>query len=78
VVKAYLVAMGGWPAFVILMIGFLGAELFRVGATVWLSIWTGEEDDKPYDCCVTRHWLGCHDMFTQYFLPAAAGCTFCR
>jgi hypothetical protein len=42
VVKAYITALGGWPVVVLLFSVFILAELFRVGATVWLSIWTGE------------------------------------
>ena len=41
VMKAYITALGGWPAVTLLLTVFVSAELFRVGATVWLSIWTG-------------------------------------
>jgi hypothetical protein len=34
-------ALGGWPVVFLLFTVFIVAELFRVGATVWLSIWTG-------------------------------------
>jgi hypothetical protein len=42
VVKAYINALGGYPVVFLLFSIFILAELFRVGATVWLSIWTGE------------------------------------
>lgn len=42
VVKAYVRALGGWPVVFLLFTVFILAELFRVGSTVWLSIWTGE------------------------------------
>lgn len=42
VVKAYISALGGYPAVILLFTVFVSAELFRVGATVWLSIWTGK------------------------------------
>jgi hypothetical protein len=29
------------PALLLLLAGFVGTELLRVGATVWLSVWTG-------------------------------------
>jgi hypothetical protein len=41
VVWAYLSALGGVPAVLVLLAGFVGTELARVGATVWLSVWTG-------------------------------------
>jgi hypothetical protein len=41
VVWAYLSALGGVPALLVLLAGFVGTELLRVGATVWLSVWTG-------------------------------------
>jgi hypothetical protein len=43
VVKAYINALGGYPVVFLLFSIFILAELFRVGATVWLSIWTGEQ-----------------------------------
>lgn len=42
----YVNAMGGKLRFSILMSWFLLVELCRVGATVWLSYWTGISD-KP-------------------------------
>ena len=44
VVKVYIKAMGGLPTFLVLVAGFLLAEAARVGATVWLSHWTGVAD----------------------------------
>ena len=47
----YVNAMGGKLRFTILMSWFLLVELCRVGATVWLSYWTGIADkpgDLPY------------------------------
>ena len=44
VVKVYIKAMGGLPTFLVLVAGFLLAEATRVGATVWLSHWTGVAD----------------------------------
>lgn len=41
VVKAYIMALGGWPVVFLIFSCFIMAELFRVGSTVWLSIWTG-------------------------------------
>ncbi len=41
-VKAYIMALGGWPVVFLLLSCFILAELCRVGSTVWLSIWTGE------------------------------------
>lgn len=38
---AYFGALGGAPAVIILIVGFLLTECLRVGATVWLSVWTG-------------------------------------
>ena len=40
----YVDAMGGKLRFTILMSWFLLVELCRVGATVWLSYWTGIAD----------------------------------
>ena len=45
----YVNAMGGKLRFTILMSWFLLVELCRVGATVWLSYWTGIAD-KPGEC----------------------------
>lgn len=42
VVAAYLRALGGPLAVVVLGLTFVGQELLRVAATVWLSVWTGE------------------------------------
>jgi hypothetical protein len=42
VVAAYLRALGGPLAVVVLGATFVGQELLRVAATVWLSVWTGE------------------------------------
>ncbi|WIA43760.1 hypothetical protein OEZ86_010184 [Tetradesmus obliquus] len=47
VVWAYLSALGGIPAVLVLLGGFVGTELLRVGATVWLSVWTGQDPDAP-------------------------------
>lgn len=52
VVKAYITALGGWPVVVLLFTVFILAELFRVGATVWLSIWTGERWVRYAPRCV--------------------------
>lgn len=41
----YVNAMGGKLRFSILMSWFLLVELCRVGATVWLSYWTGIADN---------------------------------
>lgn len=41
IVKAYIMALGGWPVVVLLFTIFILAEAFRVGSTVWLSFWTG-------------------------------------
>ena len=40
----YVDAMGGKLRFGILLSWFLLVELCRVGATVWLSYWTGNAD----------------------------------
>ncbi len=40
----YVNAMGGKLRFIILLSWFLLVELCRVGATVWLSYWTGITD----------------------------------
>ena len=45
----YVNAMGGKLRFTILMSWFLLVELCRVGATVWLSYWTGIVDN-PGPC----------------------------
>lgn len=42
----YVNAMGGKLRFGILLSWFVLVELCRVGATVWLSYWTGNAD-KP-------------------------------
>ena len=44
VIAAYVKAMGGWPTFLLLASWFILAEACRVGATVWLSHWTGVAD----------------------------------
>lgn len=44
VITVYIKAMGGWPTFLVLATWFLLAEACRVGATVWLSHWTGVAD----------------------------------
>ncbi len=41
VISVYIRAMGGWHIFAALALWFLLAEVCRVGATVWLSHWTG-------------------------------------
>lgn len=42
VVWAYMSALGGLPTVLLLVGGFVTTELLRVGATVWLSVWTGK------------------------------------
>jgi hypothetical protein len=42
VIWAYMRALGGPLAVGTLLLGFISAEVLRVGATVWLSYWTGE------------------------------------
>lgn len=44
VISVYIRAMGGWHVFAALALWFLLAEVCRVGATVWLSHWTGVAD----------------------------------
>ena len=41
VIRVYITAMGGLLRFGLLMTWFVLVELCRVGATVWLSYWTG-------------------------------------
>ena len=41
VIRVYITAMGGLLRFGVLMTWFVLVELCRVGATVWLSYWTG-------------------------------------
>ena len=55
----YVNAMGGKLRFTILMSWFLLVELCRVGATVWLSYWTGIADNPgafapplPVSACI--------------------------
>ena len=43
-IGVYIKAMGGWPTFLLLASWFVCAEACRVGATVWLSHWTGVAD----------------------------------
>ncbi len=43
-IRAYISAMGGFRVFLPLAACFLVAEAGRVGATVWLSHWTGVAD----------------------------------
>jgi hypothetical protein len=43
VVAAYGRALGGVTAVTCLLGCMVAAEALRVGATVWLSLWTGEE-----------------------------------
>ena len=40
----YIRAMGGYPIFLLLALWFIMCEAARVGATVWLSHWTGVAD----------------------------------
>lgn len=42
VVAAYAQALGGFLVAALLVLQFVAAEGLRVGATVWLSVWTGE------------------------------------
>jgi len=44
IISVYIRAMGGWHIFAALALWFLLAEVCRVGATVWLSHWTGVAD----------------------------------
>lgn len=44
VIKVYIRAMGGMPSFLLLAAWYLMCESARVGATVWLSHWTGVAD----------------------------------
>ena len=44
VIGVYIRAMGGLPNFLLLAAWFLMCEAARVGATVWLSHWTGAAD----------------------------------
>jgi hypothetical protein len=62
VVWAYLSALGGAPALLVLLAGFVGTELLRVGATVWLSVWTG--------AAIVLYCVGknCHCMESQLFV----------
>jgi hypothetical protein len=46
----YVNAMGGKFRFLVLMSWFLLVELCRVGATVWLSYWTGITDRPGQPC----------------------------
>ena len=46
----YVNAMGGKFKFLVLMSWFLLVELCRVGATVWLSYWTGITDRPGQPC----------------------------
>ena len=72
-VSIYIAAMGGWPVFLALAAWFLMAEAARVGATVWLSHWTGVADmpgEEPS-----------RDPFPRLFLqemtvPASSGASF--
>jgi hypothetical protein len=59
VVKAYVTALGGWPVVFLLFSVFIVTELFRVGSTVWLSIWTGRGWHGPWGRGVGRGWSGC-------------------
>lgn len=45
VIQVYITAMGGLLRFGLLMTWFVLVELCRVGATVWLSYWTGVTED---------------------------------
>lgn len=73
VVKAYITALGGWPVVVLLFTVFILAELFRVGATVWLSIWTGEMGTVPLGVLERRrHWS------SELFGQCKSACLQCR
>ena len=63
----YVNAMGGKLRFTILMSWFLLVELCRVGATVWLSYWTGIADSSgahtcPQNCLCSFAWTGAADL----------------
>jgi hypothetical protein len=50
--------MGGLPTFLVLVAGFLLAEAARVGATVWLSHWTGVADmPGEQNCSWALPWI---------------------
>lgn len=51
----YVDAMGGKLRFTILMSWFLLVELCRVGATVWLSYWTGIVDNPGAQLLLCMH-----------------------
>ena len=60
----YVNAMGGKLRFSILMSWFLLVELCRVGATVWLSYWTGIADNPgehvlQHLFCIVPPFWGC-------------------
>ena len=60
VVQTYIQAMGGWPRFSLLMLGFIMAEVARISATVWLSHWTSVADlpGTPPRCARYSHASG--------------------
>lgn len=53
VIMKYVRALGGVPWALYLVFGFAAVEALRVGATVWLSVWTGEP------CILQRHNSHC-------------------
>lgn len=68
VVKVYIKAMGGLPTFLVLVAGFLLAEAARVGATVWLSHWTGVADMPGALLSLSAGALSsCYECATQAF-----------
>lgn len=70
VVKAYINALGGYPVVFMLFSIFILAELFRVGATVWLSIWTGMHG--AWGC---RHKAACWAVYDSVLLYNYHYCT---
>lgn len=74
----YVNAMGGKLRFTILMSWFLLVELCRVGATVWLSYWTGIAD-KPGACVLQTTVFACAGpALLTTLLCMCSGICLCR